>query len=138
MASIASTGAGDARPACFSRPSPPRRVCPLGGHQEAGPPDAAAVEAMLAIALPNLRCNRVTGNVSFSKGDFPEQDSKLNSVLQYTLPLEKDTLPSDPLHSIIWMRYGILPSYRLTFINSSAWTWPQEGSRLTRWRLFGL
>jgi hypothetical protein len=27
------------------------------------------------------------------RGDFPDQDSKLNSVLQYTLPLEKDTLP---------------------------------------------
>ncbi len=51
MASIASTGAGDARRACCSHPSPLRRACPSGRHQEAGLPDAAAVEAMLAIAL---------------------------------------------------------------------------------------
>src|SRR6266851_4375022 len=51
MASIASTGAADARPACGSRSSPPRRAPLSGRHQEAGLPDAAAVEAMLAIAL---------------------------------------------------------------------------------------
>jgi hypothetical protein len=35
----------------LSRLSPPRRACSSGGHQEAGLPDAAAVEAILAIAL---------------------------------------------------------------------------------------
>ena len=53
MASIASTGAGDARPACGSHPTPARRACPSVRHQEAGLPDAAVVEAMLAIALPS-------------------------------------------------------------------------------------
>src|SRR5216683_8232149 len=51
MASIASTDAADARPACGSRPSPPRRASLSGRDQEASLPDAAAVEAMLAIAL---------------------------------------------------------------------------------------
>ena len=55
MASITSTDAGDARPACGSRPSPPRRAPLSGRHQEAGLPDAAAVEAMLAIALLRLQ-----------------------------------------------------------------------------------
>jgi len=55
MASIASTGAGAARPACGFRPSPPRHACPSGRYQEAGLPDAAAVEAMLAIALLSLQ-----------------------------------------------------------------------------------
>jgi len=55
MASIASTAAADARPACCSRLSPPRRACSSGRHQEAGLPDAATVEAMLAIALFSVR-----------------------------------------------------------------------------------
>src|SRR6266851_6437309 len=57
MASIASTGAADARRACGSRPSPPHRASPSSRHQEAGLPDAAAVEAMLAIALLRLQKN---------------------------------------------------------------------------------
>jgi transposase len=56
------------------------------------PGQDAQVDWGEAIALLGGQRKKMVMYLSL-RGDFPDQDSKLNSVLQYTLPLEKDTLP---------------------------------------------